>query len=72
MNGFVNMPDNTEGSTTTYSCNTGFSVNGAKIVTCGSDGNWSPDLPTCERELMLTILNPQLMLVLVAIICFLL
>ncbi len=58
--GTVTMSGNIEGSTATYSCNTGFGVNGAEMVTCTSDGSWSADPPTCDCELMVTVLNPLL------------
>ncbi len=55
MNGNMDMPSYTEGSTATYTCNTGFGVNGAEMLICGSDGNWNPDPPTCDCELILTV-----------------
>ncbi len=58
--GTVTMSSNTEGSTATYSCNTGFGVNGVEMVTCASDSSWSADPPTCDCELMVTVLNPLL------------
>lgn len=30
-------------------CKRGYSMTGLNTVTCGSDGKWSPDLPTCRR-----------------------
>ena len=36
----------------TYTCDTGFTLNGDTTRTCGSDGVWSGSYPTCQRELM--------------------
>ncbi len=44
--------------TATYTCNTGYGVNGATTVTCAAGGNWSPDPPSCDGEKLLTLLNP--------------
>ncbi len=65
--GTVTMSGNIEGSTATYNCNTGFGVNGAEMVTCTSDGSWSADPPTCDCELMVTVLNPLLVSVCVCV-----
>ncbi len=32
-----------------YTCNTGYTLIGANTRTCGGDGNWTPDAPTCLR-----------------------
>ncbi len=32
----------------TYSCVTGYTLNGGTTRTCGSDGVWSGSAPTCE------------------------
>ena len=31
-----------------FMCNTGYMLNGAKSITCQSDGSWSADVPTCD------------------------
>ncbi len=36
--------------TTTYTCNTGYTLTGANTRTCGGDGQWTPDAPTCLRK----------------------
>ncbi len=51
------MDTNTVGSTATYTCDTGYGVNGATTVTCGADGSWSAVPPTCDGEKLLTLLN---------------
>ncbi len=58
-NGLVSVDSNTVGSTATYTCDTGYDVNGATTVTCGADGSWSAP-PTCDGEKLLTLLNPLL------------
>ena len=35
--------------TATYTCNTGYTLIGANTRTCGGDGQWTPDAPTCSR-----------------------
>ena len=36
----------------TYTCNTGYTLTGDSISTCGSDGVWSSDAPVCQSECM--------------------
>ena len=57
-NGQVSIVTNTIGSTATYTCDTGYGVNGATTDTCGADGSWSAVPPTCDGENLLTLLNP--------------
>ena len=38
-------------STATYSCDTGFTLNGVSSRTCQDDGSWSDTTPTCESVL---------------------
>ncbi|XP_064387176.1 uncharacterized protein LOC135335578 [Halichondria panicea] len=47
-NGQVSIVTNTIGSTATYTCDTGYGVNGATTDTCGADGSWSAVPPTCD------------------------
>ncbi len=35
--------------TATYTCNTGYILIGGNTRTCGANGNWTPNAPTCER-----------------------
>ncbi|NXN98949.1 C4BPA protein, partial [Rhinopomastus cyanomelas] len=34
--------------TVAFGCNTGYSLQGSSVVTCGADSEWEPSLPTCE------------------------
>ena len=42
--------DTSSGTTATYTCNTGYILNGTSLRTCGSDGVWSPGVTTCDGE----------------------
>ena len=48
-------PDNgrvmVNGETATYSCNTGFELQGAVTMTCAANRMWSEEPPLCRREL---------------------
>ncbi len=37
-------------SVATYTCDTGYTLNGNTIKTCGSDGVWSGSTPVCQRK----------------------
>ena len=37
-------------STVTYSCNTGYNLQGSSTLTCNASGQWSPSVPTCNGE----------------------
>ncbi len=41
--------------TATYTCNDGYMRIGSENITCGSDRNWTPEAPTCERKLVIII-----------------
>ena len=41
-----------EGSTATYTCDTGYQLDGTPTRTCQSDGTWSGSAPTCTRMYM--------------------
>ena len=43
--------DTSSGTTATYTCNTGYILNGPSSRTCGSDGVWSPGAPTCDSKI---------------------
>ena len=49
-NGATSHNSGVEGSVTTFSCNSGYSMVGSPFTTCLSDGTWSLSLPTCKRE----------------------
>uniref|UniRef100_H2Y5C7 Sushi domain-containing protein n=1 Tax=Ciona savignyi TaxID=51511 RepID=H2Y5C7_CIOSA len=36
-------------ATVTYTCRSGYSLSGQSVLTCGADGEWSHDEPTCAR-----------------------
>ena len=37
------------GSTATYSCNSGYVLDGSSLRVCQQDGQWSGEAPTCRR-----------------------
>ncbi len=37
-------------NTATYTCNIGYTLNGATIRTCQANGSWNLTPPTCDRE----------------------
>lgn len=45
--GNVAVTTTTYGSTATFSCNTGYDLNGTATVTCQADGTWET-LPSCD------------------------
>ena len=51
-NGIVVISATTEGDTATYFCNEGhvFAENGTDQRTCGSNGRWSGDQPSCTGK----------------------
>ncbi|XP_053406177.1 sushi, von Willebrand factor type A, EGF and pentraxin domain-containing protein 1-like [Mercenaria mercenaria] len=58
-NGNVSMSDSTYMSTATYSCFTGFSLNGSVTRTCMSDGNWNSSAPLCNFIDCGSLTNPE-------------
>ena len=46
--------------TATYTCNTGYTLIGANTRTCGGDGSWTPDAPTCARTQVINNINCML------------
>ena len=40
------------GDTALFTCNPGFQLEGTSPLTCGNDGEWSDDPPTCRRKLL--------------------
>ena len=47
-NGMVAAEGNCEGDTATYTCNSGFELDGAAILTCQSNGMWDNPPPMCR------------------------
>jgi len=41
------------GATVTYTCNTGYTLNGSSMRTCQADGTWTGSDPTCDSECLL-------------------
>ncbi|KAI8506610.1 Leucine-rich repeat-containing protein 15 [Branchiostoma belcheri] len=51
MNGRVNATDGyCSGNDIQFSCNPGYELVGRSDATCQEDGNWNPDIPTCQQE----------------------
>ena len=51
VNGEVVLSGNTPSSTATYFCNSGYELQGIKIRTCQTDGQWSNTAPVCIGKL---------------------
>ena len=49
-NGQVTLSGTTLGSTATYTCNPGFVLDGTDVRTCMANGEWSGEVPTCNRK----------------------
>ena len=57
-NGQVSTTGTTFGETATYSCDTGYNLDGGSTRTCeasGATGVWSGSAPTCQRMLLFFI-----------------
>ena len=39
----------------TFTCNTGYTLNGGSTRTCGSDGVWSGSVPVCQSKEWLNV-----------------
>ena len=51
-NGNLVLSGNTFGETASYTCNTGFTLEGDPTLTCDGDGQWSRSSPVCNRKLL--------------------
>ena len=49
-NGRVNQRGNKPGDRASYTCNSGYELQGDSTRICQNSGQWSGDAPTCERE----------------------
>ena len=49
-NGAVRVTGREPGATATYSCDPEYDLSGAQTRTCGQDGRWSGQEPTCESK----------------------
>ena len=47
INGALTFTTTTQGSTATYTCDTGYQLDGVSTRMCQADGTWSDDAPTC-------------------------
>lgn len=47
-NGVVKFESTLFQAKTEYSCNTGYTLDGVKVVTCGDNSTWYPKKPLCE------------------------
>ncbi|XP_064386933.1 E-selectin-like isoform X2 [Halichondria panicea] len=60
MNGTVESSPNTEcGSVATYSCASGFVLEGVVSRLCQQDGQWSDEMPSCDPVDCGPLINPQ-------------
>ncbi|XP_078581988.1 E-selectin-like [Branchiostoma floridae x Branchiostoma japonicum] len=57
-NGIVSG-SNSYGESTTFSCNTGYNLDGSSTLTCQSTGTWSGSPPTCEAGQCPTLTPPS-------------
>jgi formylglycine-generating enzyme required for sulfatase activity len=57
-NGVVQTPSTTFGGTATYSCSSGYLLEGAATRTCQASGVWSGSAPQCEAVDCGTLSNP--------------
>ena len=58
-NGRVSYPyETTYRDTATYSCNTGYNLDGSSTRRCSSTGSWSGSEPTCRGMLLLYLILP--------------
>ena len=58
-NGRVNQQGNEPGDRATYTCNSGYELIGSSTRICQTNGQWSGDAPTCERESKYAVLKIQ-------------
>ena len=49
-NGRVNQRGNKPGDRASYTCNSGYELQGDSTRICQNNGEWSGDAPACERE----------------------
>ena len=51
-NGDVRVSGFNVGDTAVYTCDVNYQLDGRSTRTCGSDGQWTGEAPTCERKLL--------------------
>ncbi len=49
-NGGVDVTSTLLGGMATYMCNNGYNINEDEIRTCGDNGNWSGNEPSCQSK----------------------
>ena len=49
-NGNIRVVGYDVGNVTFYSCNVNYQLDGRSTRTCGNDGQWSDEAPTCRRK----------------------
>ena len=47
-NGRVELNGTSVGDTATFTCNEGYELDGAQVLTCQEGGNWDNPLPMCK------------------------
>ena len=45
------------GATVTYTCDTGYTLNGSSMRTCQTDGAWSDTAPSCDGKYSVLQIN---------------
>ena len=55
INGYISYSTGTTyNSVATYSCDTGYELQGGQTRTCQNNGTWSGDMPSCQSKAMAT------------------
>lgn len=49
LNGKAEVENSTSGPSVIYSCNRGYSLEGAPEASCTENGTWSHPVPLCKR-----------------------
>lgn len=52
LNGVLDMRGRSTGSTATYTCNIGFELSGADILTCQDNATWDNPPPNCVARII--------------------
>ena len=55
-NGQRSLSSTTYNSVVTYTCDVGYTLQGASSRTCQADGQWSGSVPQCSREFTVTLI----------------
>ena len=57
LNGRVNQQGNKPGNRATYTCLTGYELDGNSTRICQNNGQWSGEAPTCEPQSMVSFIT---------------